>query len=634
MCGIAGTLHLRGSTPDPSIVARMSARMTHRGPDAGGCYCDGPVAMAHRRLAIIDLEGGHQPMTTPDGQLSVTFNGEIYNFEELRAQLQADGCHFQSQSDTEVILQLYQSQGIVGLSRLLGMYAFGLWDKPRRQLLLVRDRIGKKPVFYTTAGSHFAFASELQALLAHPGVSREIRPEALDAYLSYGYVPAPATIFAGVFKLLPGHYLTVQLPADGGEPELRTAPYWSLCYAPKLELSEPDAVAGLLEVVTDAVRMRMIADVPVGALLSGGTDSSVVVALMSQLSSRPVKTFSIGFEEQQFNELPFARMVAQRYSTDHHEMIVRPNLLDILPTLVRHYGEPYADSSAVPTYYVAQMTRQHVTVALNGDGGDESLAGYERYLGSLLGERYRSLPRWLRRGAIEPAARLIPDRLPRFSRLRQAKRFLNAVGEPFAPRYRRWMTYFTAKDKQQLYTEKFQAVLDRRPADDWLLGVLNSNSHGSLPALDTLLATDVASYLPNDLLVKMDIASMANSLEARSPFLDHKVMEFCARLPVRFKIHGTTQKYLLKKIAAQLLPREVFERRKMGFGVPVGLWMKQQHRGFVESTLLSARAIGRGYFRPGHVRKLLSDHMDGRHDYAQQLWSLLWLELWHQSFVD
>lgn len=633
MCGIAGSLNARGACADTAVVARMLARLTHRGPDAEGSYVDGPVALAHRRLAILDLEGGQQPMRTSNGRLAITFNGEIYNFQELRDALQAEGCHFASQGDTEIILQLYQRHGIAGLSRLRGMYAFALWDRPAQRLLLGRDRIGKKPLFYATAGGQFVFASELQALLAHPAIARDLAPEALDAYLSYGYVPAPGTIFRNVFKLLPGHYLVAQLGAGGSGPlSLATQPYWSLPYTPKLQLSEADAVEGLLEVLTEAVRLRMIADVPVGALLSGGTDSSVVVALMSQMSSRPVRTFSIGFEEHAFNELPFARMVARRYGTEHHELIVRPQLLDILPTLVRHYGEPFADSSAVPTYYVAQLTRQHVTVALNGDGGDESLGGYERYLGSSLAERYRGLPALLRQGVIEPAARLLPQGLSRWSRLRQAQRFVAAAGEPRAPRYRRWMSYFTAADKQQLYSAAFQTTLGA--GEDWLLEVLESHNHGSLEALDTLLATDVTSYLPNDLLVKMDIASMAHSLEARSPFLDHKVMEFCARLPVDLKIRGANQKYLLKKLAARLLPPAVFERRKMGFGVPVGRWMRQQHRGFVEATLLSPKALGRGYFRADRLRRLVAEHMTGGQDHAPQLWSLLWLELWHQSFID
>jgi asparagine synthase (glutamine-hydrolysing) len=513
------------------------------------------------------------------------------------------------------------------------MFAFAIWDAPRRRLFVARDRLGKKPLFYTIADGHFLFASELQGLFAHPAVRKEVDPEALDDYLTYGYVPAPRAIFRGVYKLPPAHTLTLDLAPDSpdrGRP--RVERYWALDYEPKRELNEGEALDGLAEVLTEAVRLRMVADVPLGALLSGGVDSSVVVAVMSRLSARRVKTFSIGFDDTAFNELPFARMVAERYQTDHHELVVRPAAMDVLPTLVRHYGEPFADSSAVPSYYVSKLTRQHVTVALNGDGGDECFAGYDRYLGTLVAERYRKVPWLVRRGVIEPAAALIPDALPRRSRLHQAKRFLEAAARDPADRYLRWVGFLSAAQKSDLYTADFRSELNGRDAGDWFRGLFAAAP--DLGLLDRTLSVDVNSYLPYDLLAKMDIATMANSLEARSPFLDHKVMEFAARLPARLKVRGRALKYLLKRYADRLLPPAAWNRRKMGFGVPVGDWMKGDLKPLLDDALLGDRAAARGYLRPEAVRRLVTEHQAGRQDHTHRLWALLWLELWFREVMD
>ncbi|MGA2706441.1 MAG: asparagine synthase (glutamine-hydrolyzing) [Isosphaeraceae bacterium] len=638
MCGIAGILDLKGRAVEQPLLERLCACLAHRGPDDEGFHVEGNVALGQRRLSIIDLSSGGQPMSNEDGTVWVTFNGEIYNFLALRAELEAHGHRFATRSDTEVIVHAFEQYGTGCLQRFRGMFAFAIWDQKRRLLFLARDRVGKKPLFYARADGQFVFASELQALLQHPGVrcGREPDPAALDEYLTYGYIPAPGTAFRNVFKLPPAHFLTLELPEEEGvgAAEPKVEPYWRLEYTPKLDLDEDEAAEGLLEVLTEAVRLRLIADVPLGALLSGGVDSSVVVALMSRLSDRPVKTFSIGFDEKAFNELPYARLVARRYGTDHHELIVRARALDVLPTLVRHYGEPFADSSAVPSYHVAQLTRRHVTVALNGDGGDECFAGYERYLGSGLAERYQRIPRPVRVGMIEPLAALIPGTLPRRNRLSQAKRFLQVAAQPLARRYLRWVTYFTPEQKQGLYTPEFRARLGEREAGAWLLRQFADVRREGCNHLDALLATDVRSYLPYDLLVKMDIATMASSLEARSPFLDHQVMEFAARLPARYKLRGTTLKYLLKKVARKLLPAEILDRRKMGFGMPVGNWMRGELRPLLDDVLLSPRALARGYFRPEAVRQLVKENAQGPHDHSNQLWALLWLELWHQEFLD
>ena len=635
MCGIAGIVDLRARPVEPSLVRRLSDVLVHRGPDDEGYYMKGPVALGQRRLAILDLAGGRQPMGNEDGTVWITFNGEIYNFRELRQRLEGLGHLFATCSDTEVIVHAYEQYGPDCVKELRGMFAFALWDQPRQTLLLARDRVGKKPLFYTEVDGQWVFASELQALLQHPRLAREVDWAALDDYLTYGYVPAPKTIFRGVHKLPPAHWLTLKLrPGESGGPEVHVERYWQLAYEPKLRLSEEDAADGVLEVLREAVRLRMVADVPLGALLSGGIDSSIVVALMSQLSDRPVKTFSIGFDDQEFNELPHARRVAERCGTEHNELIVRPNALEVLPTLVRHYGEPYADSSAIPTYYVAKLTREHVKVVLNGDGGDECFAGYERYAGGLAADRYGRIPAAVRTLAIEPLSRLIPSSAPRRSRLRQARRFLDVAGLPAPQRYLRWIGYFSAEGKAALYSSEFQERLAGYQAESWLFRMWDQLVAAGLNPLDRMLALDVESYLPNDLLVKMDIATMANSLEARSPFLDHEVMEFCARLPAGYKLRGMQLKHLLKKAGKRLLPPETLARRKMGFGVPVGNWMRGELRSWVEDLLLAPRALKRGYFQPEALRQLVDGHLEGREDRSFQLWALLWLELWHQEFVD
>jgi asparagine synthase (glutamine-hydrolysing) len=633
MCGIAGVVNCKGCEADRSVLERLCARLAHRGPDDEGFYVHHAAALGQRRLSIIDLTSGRQPMSNEDGSVWVTFNGEIYNFQELRKGLEANGHRFATHSDTETILHTYEQYGPDCVRHFRGMFAFAVWDERRQILFLARDRVGKKPLFYARTPNQFVFASELQALVLHPDISREPDPAAIDDYLTYGYIPAPRTVYRSVHKLPPAHFLTFRLDEGTGIRDFRVERYWQLEYGPKQSLSEEEAISGLLEVLGEAVRLRLIADVPLGALLSGGIDSSLVVALMSQLSSRPVQTFSIGFEEQHFNELPYARAVAGRYGTDHHELVVRAQALEVLPTLVRHYGEPYADSSAVPSYYVAQLTRRHVKVALNGDGGDESFGGYERYLGSAVADRLHSLPGLVRKGMTGLATLLIPNSLSRRSRLRQARRLLEASALPTARRYLRWLTYFTPTQKQGLYTPELSTLLAGHDPEAWFLGEFDAARKACSQPLDTLLAVDVRTYLPYDLLVKMDIASMACSLEARSPFLDHKVMEFAARLPSRCKVRGTTLKYLLKKAAADLLPAENLHRRKMGFGVPVGAWMRGELRPMLEDLLLGPGARTRAYFQPAAVRRLVGQHTEGRQDYSFQLWALLCLELWHREFL-
>ncbi|MEW6130578.1 MAG: asparagine synthase (glutamine-hydrolyzing) [Acidobacteriota bacterium] len=628
MCGIAGAVS--NTRQDLTEQAkRMADAIAHRGPDDWGLWNDAHCALSHRRLAIIDLsEAGRNPLASHDQTIWITFNGEIYNFQSLRDELARLGYRFRTRTDTETIVYAYQHWGTDCLKHLRGMFAFAIWDAPRKRLFLARDRVGKKPLFYTQSGNNFFFASELQGLLANPEISREPNPSAIDAYLSWGYVPAPDTGFKNIFKLPPAHYLT--LDVCDNHFDIQVARYWSLDYTPKTNLSEDEASAAIREKLTKAVRLRMISDVPLGAFLSGGIDSSIVVGLMAQLSDKAVKTFSIGFKEAAYNETEHARRIANLWSTDHQEFIVEPDALAIVPKLVRHYGEPYADSSAIPTFYVAQMTRQSVTVALNGDGGDESFAGYERYLGNRLAERANQVPGFALSANL--LKRVLPDSINPKSRARQAKRFLSVSTKPMAERYGNWVEYFREDAKARLYAKDFRASLNGHKTDKWFAELFERANH--LDPVDAAMCVDVASYLPFDLLVKVDITSMANSLEARSPFLDHEVMEFAARLPVDLKLRGKEAKYLLKRAFKDLLPDANVYRRKMGFGVPIGDWFRTSLRNLLEDSLLSEQAMRRGYFNQQFVERMVHDHIERRADHSFALWNLLMLELWHREFID
>lgn len=628
MCGITGLITSTGRLSEPDVADSLAAQQ-HRGPDGQGAWTDGLCTLGHLRLAIIDLSpAGRQPMSNEDGTVWITFNGEIYNFQELRAELESLGHQFRSRTDTEVIVHAYEQWGTDCVRRLRGMFAFAIWDQRRRRLFAARDRVGKKPFFYTVQGSRFLFASELQGLLAFPGVPREVDLHSIDAYLSLGYIPPPHSGFKGIRKLPAGHWIAVDLTPDG--PVVRMDRYWSLDYLPKIALSEAEACEALREKLTEAVRLRMVSDVPVGAFLSGGIDSSIVVGLMAKASGRPVKTFSIGFQEAAFNELDHARRVAERWGTDHHEFIVEPNALEILPTLVRHYGEPFADSSAVPTFYVSQITRRSVTVALNGDGGDESFVGYERYLANQLSERIRRFPG--ARALSQAALSVIPDSPHSKSKLRRARRFLSVATAPMTRRYQRWLGYLSPEDKARLYTPDFRAAAAESHRPVWPDALFQAA--GPLDPAEAAMAVDVQSYLPYDLLVKVDITSMANSLEARSPLLDHEVMELAARLPIQLKLKGGRLKHLLKHAFSDLLPPQNVRRGKMGFGVPVGQWFRGPLRELLYDGLLSPRSVSRGYFRPEALTQLVEAHTTGRTDHQLVLWNLLMLELWHREVME
>ncbi len=637
MCGIAGVIDSRGRPVELPLLKAIADRMVHRGPDDDGFYRNGraqgqdtgaPVSagLAFRRLSIIDLSGGHQPLSNEDGSLQLVFNGEIYNFKELRPELEALGHRFATVSDGEAILHLYESFGPQGtVERLRGMFAFALWDERKGVAFLARDRVGKKPLVFYEQDGRLSFASELAALLEDSRIGREIDWSAIYHYLTFMCVPAPLTALRGVRKLPPAHYLLYQ----GGEATLHR--YWDLQYGPKLKVSRAEACEQIRELLLEAVRLRLISDVPLGAFLSGGIDSSAVVAAMSRAGNGKVRTFSIGFEEKKFNELPFARIVAHYYGTEHHVFTVRPNALEVLPALVEHYGEPYADSSAIPTYYLSKMTRDFVTVALNGDGGDESFSGYRRHWANRVAGRIWSLPPSMRAGLIRPLTAL-PGGKNYHSLFNKIKRFATAADLPPSERYTHWVGFFGEADKHGLLSPGLRATV----------GELNSvhqvealfEGQAGLDDVDAALRTDVNFYLPNDLLVKVDIATMAVSLEGRSPFLDHKLMEYAARLPSEYKVRGRGLKSILKEAVAPWLPDRILSKPKWGFAVPIGAWFRGEMRDFLRDHLLGPTATSRGYFNPEAVERLVATHQRGERDLGHHLWILLMFELWLRAFVD
>ena len=625
MCGIAGRVNFASGAPVlPETVQAMCTLIAHRGPDGHGVYCDGPVGFGHRRLAIIDLSpGGAQPMRTPDGAVTVTYNGEIYNYRELKAELAGKGHVFRSESDTEVILAAYREWGTAAVAHLDGMFAIALWDAPRRRLVIARDRLGKKPLHYRLDADGLAFASEPKAFLADPGFTRDVDHQAISHYLSLGYVPAPLSAFKGIAKLPPAHTLVVE---DG---RVTIERYWRLSYVPQTDtISDDEALDGLTTRLRTAVRQRLISDVPLGAFLSGGIDSGLVVSFMAELAPR-VRTFSIGFGEQEYNELPAARLVAERYATDHTEFVVEPHAVELIPQLVWHYNEPFGDSSALPTYILSELTRRHVTVALNGDAGDENFAGYDRYRASEMARRADAVPQPLRRLVASAAGAVGSGSGNRT--VRRARRFLERLGDSPIRRYAAWMTSFDDVAKAQLVTPALLAGMHENA-----IAVLERafDASDAPTPLERMVSVDVATYLPDDLLVKVDIATMAHALEGRSPLLDHHVMEYAARLPARFKLRNGEQKFLLRQLARQRLPSPLVGLPKKGFGVPIDHWFRGELHGFARDVLLGSAAAQRGYYQMPFVRRMLDEHAAGTAQWHAQLWTLLMLELWLQMYID
>jgi len=625
MCGIAGMFEpetTMSTTERREVLKRMCDRIEHRGPDDEGFYVEGGVALGMRRLSIIDLFTGHQPISNEDGSVWIVFNGEIYNYREIRDLLISRGHVFQTESDTEVIVHLYEDEGEACVERLRGMFAFAIYDKREQKLFIARDRVGVKPLHYAIVGNGIVFGSEIKSLLQHRAVNREVNFEAISDFFSYGYVPDPHSAFRGIEKLPPGHTLTFK------DSRLTTRCYWDFDYPERNR--EPVREEGyyierLRELLAESVRLRLVSDVPLGAFLSGGIDSSTVVAMMAREMGRRVKTFSIGFTESSFDELDYARITARHFNTEHHEFVVTPDVCNIVEEIVWHHDEPFADVSSIPTYIVSKMAREHVTVALSGDGGDELFAGYKRYLVDGERAKFERVPRFIRRGVMLPLSRALP-------RGAYGKNFLRNIALDGDERYVDSLSYFHEEKKRGLLSNEFLSAIRKHDSSEEFRRIYGAPA--SRERIDHLLYLDSKTYLAGDIMTKVDRMSMAHSLEAREPLLDHKLIEFVAQIPASLKLRGSETKSILKRAIRGLIPDEIIDRKKQGFDVPIQQWFKEDLRAMLLDTLTGSRARQRGYFKPGAVEAILDEHMRGRRDNSRHLWGLLTLELWHRQFID
>jgi len=620
MCGIAGIYNFRSGRPvEPGALRTMGVCLAHRGPDDEGYHADGPLGLVHKRLTILDTSRrGRQPMWSADGEVAITFNGEVYNFLELRADLEAQGHTFETQTDTEVILRLYQVYGEGMLPLLNGMFAFAIWDRPARSLFVARDRLGIKPLYYRLDGDGLAFASEIKALLALSPDKPAVNLEMLDAYMSVGYVPTERTLFRGIEKLQPGWCMRV----DRDGPRLRQ--YWDLELAPDESMSEEECVRRATELLRDSVRLQLRSDVPLGVFLSGGVDSSAVVALMSEMGIKDIRTFTVAYDfGPAYDETRYARQVAEQFKTRHREVFVTPReFQDFIPSLIWHMDEPVTESAAVSLFFVSKLAREDVTVVLSGEGSDEVFGGYPIYKYMAALESYRRLPAALRGKVINPALNLLGGKWRKYTELSD---------QPLDRRYT-GVSFYETPTKDSLYRPEVRALFNGHGMPG-LVGEYYDKTEGLDPLL-RMMYLDVKSWLPDDLLIKADKMTMATSIELRVPFLDHRVVEFGGTIPPRYRIKGWTTKHILKKAMEPYLPKEILYRGKMGFPTPLALMFKGEMRDYVSGVLGSDRSLDRGYFRPEAVRSMLAEHAAGTHDHHRVLWQLLVLEEWHRKFID
>jgi asparagine synthase (glutamine-hydrolysing) len=620
MCGIVGLVQ---SDPKKqvslSLLKRMCDVIQHRGPDDSGTWTQGHVGMGMTRLSIIDIAGGQQPIHNEDKTVWIVFNGEIYNYRELRQELLEKGHRFYTSSDTETIVHLYEEYGDNCVDYLRGMFAFSIWDQRKEMLFLARDRLGKKPLHYYLDGKGLIWGSEIKSILQCPDVSREVYPPALVNYLAYGYVPDPDTMFKGIYKLPPGSILTYK----NGKVDVR--PYWDVEYKVEKIQSEEFYIERLLEILSESVKLRLVSEVPLGAFLSGGIDSSMVVALMARHMTEPVKTFSIGFEDQSYDELHYARTVAKEFGTDHHEEIVKPDAESIIQDLVRQFDEPFADSSAIPSYYVSKMAKQWVTVALSGDGGDELFGGYPRYLNGAAARWTNWIPKSIKKGIFQNIAGLLPEWSPGINTLRNISCDENE-------RYIRHMSKGISTVHKDVFSREFIDKVDNTDPSPALMRYLDAVKEKD--RVTRRMYQDTKTYLPGDLLTKVDRTSMMVSLEVRAPILDHHLVEFAATIPSYLKINGNSTKYIFKKAAERLLPKEVIYRSKQGFAVPVKTWIRREWTEMSYDLVLGERALTRCNFNPRFLRNTMSEHRWGRRDHSYIIWTLMILELWFRQFID
>lgn len=625
MCGIVGMLDMQGRSVDRAWIDAMNDSIVHRGPDDSGVYAKGPIAIGMRRLSIIDVAGGHQPVYNEDQSVWAVFNGEIYNHLELRADLESKGHRFYTKSDSETLVHLYEQYGVEGVSRLRGMFAYALWDEQAERLLLVRDRVGIKPLYYSTQNGRLSFASELKAFGRLPWFSSSINPAAVERFLAYMYIPGPETVYRDVVELPPAHLLI----HEKGRISIRR--YWTLQYRSDESLSADQWAERLLAQFRDSVKSHLISDVPLGAFLSGGIDSSAIVAVMAEASSKPVVTFSIGHEGKGAfqDERPYARIVAERYKTDHHEFVVSADIHDILPKIVSCFDQPFADSSAIPNYYITKLTRQHVTVALSGLGGDEIAGGYERYMGMQWAEHFRRLPAGLRGMLGEYWVKYLPDFQSGHPSMSRLKRFVASAALPADQRYAAIVMAHSSSERNQLLTKEFREGITGTSPESLIGQIFASADADSL--LHYLLLCDMHLYLPGDLLTLTDRLSMLHSLEVRVPFLDHPLLELMAQVPARFKTTLRSKKVLLKQALTSLLPSSILHRKKLGFSVPLGLWLRTELRPLLCDTLAPGRLKAIGYLEQPAIERLISEHLSGAANHESKLWTLMNLALWEQQ---
>jgi asparagine synthase (glutamine-hydrolysing) len=621
MCGICGIYNAWSQQPaSDDLLARMAHLIDHRGPDDRGSYLSGPIALGMTRLSIIDLSGGHQPMSNEDGTVWLVFNGEIWNYQALRRDLIERGHRFRTRSDTETIVHAYDEYGLDCLTHLHGMFAFALWDSRRQRLLLARDRVGKKPLYYARAGGGLIFASEIKSLLCHPDLARAVNPQGLVDFLNVRYVPGPDTLFANIYKVLPGHWLVCE------NGEIRQGRYWDFTFQPDHAASLDDHIEAVRGHIRRGVEERMMADVPVGALLSGGVDSSIITGLMSEMTDHPVQTFSVGFDKPDCNELPYAELVSRHFGTEHHPLLVHStDLTDVWPLLTWHRDDPVSEPSDLGVYLVSKLARQHVKVILTGEGGDELFAGYPKYAVDWLARYYHLLPAPVRDGLIQQ----LLDRLP--YQFRKAKFAARTLSRPAPERWLDWFGVFDARTLDQLLAPGLQTRVDAdgSRAFRWWLA-----ANPQPDDLSAMLYLDTKIWLPDNLLMKSDKMTMAASIEARVPLLDAHLIEYAARIPSAMKIKLFRPKYLLKRAYAGFLPDIILTRKKMGFNMPLGAWFQEGQRDLISRLLLSERSLDRGLFQPATVARLVNDHINGRTDYGKQLFILASLELWFRVFID
>jgi len=626
MCGITGIFYQSSGSVDGAELKRMCDVMQHRGPDDEGTYVAGPVGIGMRRLSIIDLASGHQPIHNEEKNVWVVLNGEIYNYRELRAELEAKGHRFYTKSDTETIAHLYEEYGEDCVQHLNGMFGFALWDDRRKKLLIARDRAGEKQIYYAFKRGKFVFGSEIKCLLQTDVVSRDIDHGALDAYLTYLYVPPPATIFRDVRELPAAHLLVFD--RDG----LRIRRYWDLEFRIDRKNNAQHFVDAFAERFRRSVRSRLVSDVPLGVLLSGGIDSSAVVAAMSESATGPVRTFCIGYGEEgaYYDERRYAKIVAERFGTQHHEFVVKPQIVKIIPEIVRAFDQPFADSSAIANYYVFQETRKHVKVVLSGLGGDEIGAGYERHLGIRWQKHYRDVPRWFREGIVERMVKFLPDSKKGNRLVERVKRFVRTGALPEDQAYHRYVSAFDAGLRHELYSDKLSQSIRFEAAKENFDQFFNRDGIDDI--LNRALYTDIMMYLPGDLLTLTDRMSMAHSIEARAPFVDHELMEFMATVPPELKLRGFDKKHLLKRAFAKTLPREILYRRKQGFTVPLTVWFRNELNPFIKTVLSKERIERVGLFRWPVIERMLAEHMGHKENHHSRIWALLMFMVWHDIY--